>query len=452
MNGTATRWVFVPILLAFVLLTGLLFVSRDSYRRLGAANERVRVAQDRETKLAGYLLLVTEAETGQRGYLLTRNRANLDPYHTARSELPQRMEGLRRDYRLYGPVEALLALDRLEAATNLKLGDLAYSLEGGSVSHRLAGFDRRSMEEIRGIIRKLQVEEGEAVRSAILAWRQELRIGRTLIGITTALNVLLVLAAGLLMVRDQRRRAEHARALELRAEQLDLVVQRRTAALSSLSSELQRVSETEKRALARELHDELGSLLIAAKMDISWLRRRLAAEDPESGLRWERVLAGLDEGVSLKRRLVENLRPTLLDNLGLVPAIRWLLEETCSRAGLACSASYPEREMQLTDDASIAVFRVVQESLTNIVRHAGASRVDFAAGVEGQELVLRIRDDGGGIEAWRAEGPPGSHGLASMRHRVASLGGRLSVARAPEGGTQVVARMPLARILRDDLE
>ena len=105
MNGTATRWVFVPILLALVLLTGLLFVSRDSYRRLAAANERVRVAQDRETKLAGYLLLVTEAETGQRGYLLTRNRANLDPYHTARSELPQRFaasplrdeRGLARD-------------------------------------------------------------------------------------------------------------------------------------------------------------------------------------------------------------------------------------------------------------------------------------------------------------------------------------------------------------------
>jgi signal transduction histidine kinase len=181
------------------------------------------------------------------------------------------------------------------------------------------------------------------------------------------------------------------------------------------------------------------------------LRKRLPGDDPDVNLRWDRVLAGLDDGVNLKRRVVEYLRPTLLDNLGLVPALKWVLEESCGRAGIRCVERYPTEDLRLTDDASIAIFRVVQESLTNIVRHSGASSVDLAVDLTGGELVLRIRDDGKGIAPDRMSNVVGSHGLASMRHRVTSLGGQWKIQTPPGGGTLITARLPLANVLlRDD--
>ncbi len=378
MTGNGHRWIFVPIALALALLGGILYMSQTSSARLEAAAERVRVAEERQTKLAEFLLLVTEAETAQRSYLLTRNLPYLAPYEKAISELPQSVQWLLDDYHMHGPASTVERIQWLDGLTAGKLREIGESLAlykrggiGSAMSLVRTEFGRKSMDQIREVVSGLQIEEGLAVEAAVQSWRRELRVGRALIIAATALAMLLVVAAALLVMRDVHRRREHARQLEEHNAELDAQVRSRTEALSNLSSELQRVSEREKRALSRELHDELGSLLIAAKMDVSWLRRRLPADDPDVALRWDRVLAGLDEGVNLKRRVVEHLRPTLLDNLGLVPALKWVLEQSCGRAGMSCVERYPTEELRLSDDASIAVFRVVQESLTNIVRHSG---------------------------------------------------------------------------------
>jgi signal transduction histidine kinase len=458
MNGYGHRWVFVPIFLALALMGGILYMSQKSFERLEFAAERVRIAEERQTKLAEFLLVVTEAETAQRSYLLTRNRQYLTPYEKAVSELPLRLQWLLDDYDRHGPRSSVERLQWLDGLTAGKLREIGESLAlyrrggiGSAMSLVRTEFGRKSMDQIREGVSSLQTEEGLAVEAAAQSWRRELWLGRALIVAATALDMLLVIVAAVLILRDQRRRLEHSRQLEEHNAVLDAQVRSRTEALSNLSSELQRVTEREKRALARELHDELGSLLIAAKMDVSWLRKRLPGDDPDVNLRWDRVLAGLDDGVNLKRRVVEYLRPTLLDNLGLVPALKWVLEESCGRAGMRCVERYPTEDLRLTDDASIAIFRVVQESLTNIARHSGASGVDLAVDLTGGELVLRIRDDGKGIAPDRLSNVVGSHGLASMRHRVTSLGGQWKIQTPPGGGTLITARFPLANVLlRDD--
>lgn len=454
MTGNAHRWIFVPIVLALALLAGIQYLSKQSFAQLEAAAERVRVAEERQTRLAQFLLQVTEAETAQRSYLLTRNPEYLAPYEKAAAELPASVQWLLEDYDSHGPrsnVARVEWLDALTAGKVREIGDSINLYRSGGIRSAMAlvrtEFGRKQMDEIREAVGALQAEEGLAVKAAADSWRHELWIQRALIIAATGLAMLLVGVAALLVMRDMRRRREHAEQLEEHNAELDAQVRSRTEELSNLSSELQRVSEREKRALARELHDELGSLLIAAKMDVSWLRRRLAADDPDVRLRWDRVLAGLDEGVNLKRRVVEHLRPTLLDNLGLVPALKWVLEESCVRAGIRCSERYPADEPRLTDDASIAVFRVVQESLTNIVRHSGAKNVELAVDIVGGELVLRIRDDGRGIAPGRMTNVIGSHGLASMRHRVTSLGGQWKISEPPGGGTLIVARLPLSNVL-----
>jgi signal transduction histidine kinase len=234
------------------------------------------------------------------------------------------------------------------------------------------------------------------------------------------------------------------------SEEIESRVRRRTAELSSLTNHLQHMSENEKASLARMLHDELGGLLIAVKMDASWLCKRWPNPTPEIQARWARVLKVLDDGVDFKRRVVENLRPTLLDNIGLLPAVRWIVEETCGAAGLQYTEIYPEQEPALSEEASIMMFRLVQESLVNVVKHAHATHVRVQIELDSTQMSLLIEDNGSGIEPERRDAIS-AHGLAIMRHRVRNSGGTLQLETAPHGGTRVHAILPLQRILRTPL-
>jgi signal transduction histidine kinase len=258
--------------------------------------------------------------------------------------------------------------------------------------------------------------------------------------------MLLVVLVGVLLGRDMRRREHEAEILGARNRELDRTVQQRTAMLFHLSSSLQKVAEREKATLARELHDELGGLLVATKIDVSWLRKHFDDGTDSSKLRWERVLRCLDEGLSLKRRVIENLRPTLLDNVGLAAALRWMVDETLRRQGIACEEQYPESLPELSSDARIAIYRAVQECLMNIVKHAKAKSVLIRITAEDDAISVVVRDDGVGIDEARIETPQ-SHGLLGMRHRIESLQGKLGIrSLGPGVGTECQFSIPLERI------
>jgi signal transduction histidine kinase len=271
-------------------------------------------------------------------------------------------------------------------------------------------------------------------------------VTRVLIGVATLLGIAFLVASGLLLRRNVRRREAEAADLDARNRELDQIVKERTRNLSALSSHLQNVREVEKSALARELHDELGGLLVATKMDLMWLRRKLDNGDPQLVERWNRVLKSLEEGVELKRRIIENLRPTLLDNLGLVAALRWLVGETGRRSGLTCHEQYPEDDFtDLGPEANITLYRVAQECLTNIMKHAHATTVGLELHCDDREVRMIVEDNGRGISSDQV-GISHSYGIASMRHRVSALGGTFSLERAPSGrGTRVEVAIPIDR-------
>lgn len=210
--------------------------------------------------------------------------------------------------------------------------------------------------------------------------------------------------------------------------------------VATLSRQLQHVTEKEKAQLARSLHDELGGLLIAVKMDTSWLQKRWPQPTPDVQSRWERVFKVLDDGVDYKRRVVEQLRPTLLDNMGLIAALRWVAQDLCNRGGLSVAESYPDEEPLLSDEVSILVFRLVQEALINIVKHAQATDVHIDITNEGQWLTVLVEDNGVGIGERTTSAV--LHGLALMELRVRSLGGTIEVERLSGGGTLLRARLP----------
>jgi len=215
----------------------------------------------------------------------------------------------------------------------------------------------------------------------------------------------------------------------------------RTEELSSLSAFLLTHYEREKASLARELHDALGGILTPAKMDLAWLEERLA-EDPQYGPRIKRLSSMIDQGIDLKRRIIENLRPSLLDHLGLASALSWYVDAACREAKLECRLDISERLERLPSDVEIALYRLVQESVGNIVKHARATHLDLTLERTETGLRLCVADDGIGIDDLE-RARRSSHGFAGMTHRVRSLSGSFKVNSRPGKGTRIEVFVPL---------
>ena len=258
-------------------------------------------------------------------------------------------------------------------------------------------------------------------------------------------NIVFAIAAACWVYQYLHRRARQTEELRSQKQQLEREVDERTRELVELSTHLQSVAEQEKASLARELHDELGGLLVGALMDISWADQHLAVTEVDMKLRLSRIHQNLASSIDLKRRIIEELRPTLLDNVGFLAALRWQMKETCAREGITCHDYFPEEEPKLNSDAAISLFRIAQEAFANLIKHSGAKTMDVTLDIDDDMLVFRITDDGKGVTS--ANSPGGVHVLASMRHRVRALGGTFDISGSPSGG-QLDVRIPASRALR----
>ena len=209
--------------------------------------------------------------------------------------------------------------------------------------------------------------------------------------------------------------------------------------LRELSARVLEAREEEKTRIARELHDELGQLLTALKMDLSWLRERL----PQGELAAKAAEMGgmLDQTVGATRRISADLRPLMLDDLGLADATSWLVDDFSRRSGVRCAVELNGPFSGVERGVATAVYRAVQESLTNIGRHAGAKNAWVLLAMEDGVVQVEIEDDGRGIGADDLA-KARSLGLKGMRERFVYYGGTLEIARAPRGGTRLRARVP----------
>ena len=240
-----------------------------------------------------------------------------------------------------------------------------------------------------------------------------------------------------------RVRAQWEELSGLVAQQKEMLgdIGRRTRELMSLSAFLQTHYEQEKARLARELHDELGGILTPAKMDLSWLEARLGG-DAQYQERMKRLSALIDQGIDLKRRIIEELRPSLLDHLGLAAAVQWYVDETCGAAKVESRVTVSKLE-RLSPDLEIALYRIVQESVNNAVRHSKATKIELLVERTQEGVRLSVHDNGVGIaDLERAR--KASHGLVGMTHRMRAINGTLDISSDEGSGTKVVAFLPLA--------
>jgi len=211
------------------------------------------------------------------------------------------------------------------------------------------------------------------------------------------------------------------------------------AALRSLATRQQDIREDERTRIAREIHDSLGQALTALKLQLV-AAQDAAKEAPALSARLAETAAMVDDLVKGVRRIATELRPPILDQLGLPAAVEWLAQDFSRRTGLRCKTTFSPTDGAINNELATSLFRIVQEALTNVLRHAGATRVDIELGVKSDCVMLEINDDGSGIT--EAGMGPGSLGILGMRERAAALGGVLEVAPRGNGGTRVAAWFP----------
>jgi signal transduction histidine kinase len=245
-------------------------------------------------------------------------------------------------------------------------------------------------------------------------------------------------------LQEQTRQLEARNQVE-RVRLLEAVGQQRKQ-LRALTRKLTEVQETERKQLARELHDELGQMLTAVGMNLAALQKELAATaSPAAHQRLAETSQLVDQTLEQIRELSLNLRPPMLDDLGLIPTVRWYVKRYAERSNLTVQCELTEFDTRLDPEIETALYRILQEALTNIARHAQATLVHLRVDQTPTEVTAYVEDNGVGFDVasvMEHESYPGGAGLLGMRERVTLLAGTLTIASEPGGGTQLYLTIP----------
>ncbi|HQQ69720.1 MAG TPA: CHASE3 domain-containing protein [Alicycliphilus sp.] len=450
MNWTRLRTMTFSLPLALLAALLLVTINETGYQRSRGAMADLGRSYATRNALNQLLQNMLNAETGLRGYLLTGDQAYLPPYRQAVDAINTRLEGLRQTYAELPRQRAdIAALSQLVAH---RLAELEQSRahqagpgNGAAPTPPIdSGMD--DMNAIRATAARLIAHSEQQSRASTQEIQQALMLSR--LGIA---GVAIIGLLAFYMYLRQTNALHQANAREQQAlaherDRLEQLVRERTQSLTQLANYLQQVREDERAHLARELHDELGALLTAAKLDLARLRSRIDLQHSDNAERVQHLTDTLNSGIALKRRIIENLRPSSLSNLGLTAALENLTRDFAAHGGVQVDTSFDE--VPLSEAAQLTVYRLVQESLTNIGKYANARQVLVCVHDHADHVSVQVRDDGQGFDSRRIA--PDAHGLLGMRHRVEAAGGRFVINSAPGAGTLVSATLPRAPAAASD--
>ena len=433
----------ISLPLAVLAAAFLIFINEASFQQSTTALTTMEQAQQTRSTINRLLRQVLNAETGQRGYLLTGDERYLAPYDKAIDDIPPSLDTLRQLFTPYP--DQLSDFDMMTRYVSRKMAEMDLSVrmrkkgnEEGWKFVLTTDVGNVQMEAIRELSAKLSTRSIEKMEKGQAQIKKTLQLSRIAIALTALVGLLAfymyLLQTKALVISGLREQESLQRERDL----LEKQVRDRTATLTELATHLQNVREDERGHLARELHDELGALLTAAKLDVARLKSRLADSQPEALERLAHLTNTLNAGIALKRRIVEDLRPSSLSHLGLVASLEILAREFEERSGLSIATDL--ETVELGGSNQLTVYRLVQESLTNIAKYAEATQVEISLHDLDSYITIEVQDNGKGFAIKDIR--PGSHGLAGMRHRVEAVGGKLEISSTPGNGTHVTAFLP----------
>ncbi len=439
-------------LLALALLANLGALLAVNQANVHFEEARIQVIASRRamSNIQQIQSMLYEAESAQRGFLYTGSSDYLAP--------------LRENARLIGPALASLrtkyadaalqqsTLDRVVALSKERISDLSVTVAlqqaGQADAARLTVTTNRGkdlMAEIDTNIARFLAAEGKSLDEQLGAW-EKIQLGvRWGFVVILFLNAMMIMAGAVVIIRGLARERAGNERHDQREVEFAAEAVWRAEELRALTAHLLQIQENERHTVARDLHDELGGTLSAIKLDIIMAREAAAKRNDEKSVaRLQRAHTSIDGAVQFVRRLIEDLRPTLLDNLGFDAALHSMTELFSERCGVACVVSLPEGELNLTPAQSITLYRVCQEALTNVMKYAKAKQVHITLTNDGAQWTLVFSDDGVGIDASITQ--PNrrfAHGLLGMRERVVALGGHFDINGSTGVGTTLTATFPV---------
>jgi signal transduction histidine kinase len=433
--------------LAALTALAMFWISEASYQ--GAHDTLVTLGArgDARAELQSLRHALAQAESGQRGYLLTGRNDYLQPYTESLETIRRTLTWLNDHYASTRPRDPQSAdlMRRIDTLTRDKLSEMEQTLAryepGGGGQWRelvLANIGKEQMDNFRALSGELVARETNQVSKEQDSVNQTLLLNRIGVTAMTALSLLALFMYLRQTAALDRQRAQQQDVIQAERDRLEEDVAARTAQLKELALHLQTVREDERSHLARELHDELGALLTAAKLDAARLKSRLGTTTPEIRERMAHLNEALNSGIALKRRIIEDLRPSSLSNLGLAAALEILVREFSGRVEIAVDCDI--QPVRLNQNAELTVYRLVQEALTNIAKYARATRVEVRVVSRDGRVEVRVCDDGVGFEPSLPRLT--AHGLLGMKFRVESEKGEMTIESAPGRGTVILALLP----------
>ncbi len=429
--------------LAVLATVILMFINEASYRDSTTATAKIEEGQQSRGAINTLLQHMLDAETGQRGYLLTGDAEYLEPYINATQNIGHDLDLMRQLYASYP--DQLIPFSLLAQHAASKLAELGLTVrmrkEGKEDAWKFVlttNVGKEHMDAIRIQAAKLAAMSVDKMAQGQSQIEKTLQLSRIGVGLMALAGLLAfymyLLQTKALLASGAREQASLQRERDL----LETQVRERTATLADLATHLQNVREDERGHLARELHDELGALLTAAKLDVARIKARLAGSSPEISERLEHMSTTLNSGIALKRRIVEDLRPSSLSHLGLVASLEILAREFEERSGVTIHTDL--ESVELGGSAQLTIYRLVQESLTNMGKYAEARQAVISLHNFDSTISIEVKDDGRGFKTDSIG--TASHGLRGMRHRVEAAGGKLTVTSSLDNGTHIHAVLP----------
>jgi signal transduction histidine kinase len=430
----------ISMLLAVMVVAVLFFINDRNFDRSTAATLEIEESTKTLavlTKLQGQIL---DAETGQRGYLLSGNEQYLAPYTNAAIEINKSLDTLH-DLVVNVPKQSAI-YELMVRHISRKLADLELTVrmrkDGNQDAWKYVlstDIGQLQMDSIRkhiSVLSDISEEKVILAKSQIQKTLVISRIGIALFAMTGLLAFYLYLRQNTLLVDTSLREKE---SLQRERDQIESLVKERTDNLVQLATHLQNTREDERGDLARAMHDEFGSLLTAAKLDIARLKSQLSSSVPDAEVRFTHLNSTLNSIILMTRNIVEDLRPSSLSHLGLTSSLEILAREFENQHNLIIATDL--ENVEISGSAQLTIYRLVQESLTNISKYAKAKNVMLSMHNLDGYISVQVRDDGVGFDKAKVDGT--HHGLLGMQHRVEALGGKLVITSMPGYGTHILA-------------
>lgn len=432
---------------ALALVLGSIRHAREVLREVTAMTEERQQVHITRIHLQSWFDALLDMETGMRGFVLTGREDFLTPYLNGAEKLPsaaeKAMQALAIRPNMQGVVPKLLEL-QMRRVKEIELLIERRQREGAAVLSAPEDFEpgRQLMDELRSTVDGLDLNlasQALAINESVETTR--VKANETALVAGAAAMVLILTGVGLLLMEYVRRLNAEGR-LEQANLELNHRVAERTAELAEVNDRLaqfaaeqERAIEAERKRLSREVHDQIGQAFTALRL----IMGSVAPEAYPPGQR-EALNQALDMGIESSRRITAELRPPLLDALGLASALLHFGDQLASRSALNVRVDVEDEE-SLTPEQALALFRIIQEATTNVVRHAGASQVSVQGWSDGATYRLEVVDNGCGLAGNTLR--PGALGVVGMQERARLMGGVCSVASLSSGGVKVQIELPV---------